>query len=207
MLTYIDLSGWRTSAAIKCIGMFYNCTVLEKVVLPVSGLHVSNATNMFISCTNLVAIDNLDKVDFSRCTSMESMFNGCISLENIIFGKSSLSLLTDMNSMFRNCVRMTNIDLSQLCNNVSWQTSGVDVKDMFDICENVEEIHLGKLSNITWGADSSVAGKIPLITVDNLPKLKRCYCMKALYDNHLQTQYIKDNFEYDELTQCLYKKE
>ena len=173
MLTYIDLSGWRTSAAINCSSMFYNCAKLEKVVLPVFGLHVSNTTNMFISCTNLVAVDNLDKVDFSRCTSMESMFNGCISLENIIFGKSSLALVKSMNSMFNGCSVMTNIDLSQLCNNVSWQTSGVDVKDMFDICENVEEIHLGTLSNITWSGESVESSKIPLITADNLPKLKR----------------------------------
>lgn len=207
MLTYIDLSGWRTSASINCSAMFYNCNKLEKVVLPSFGLCVSNATNMFKSCTSLVNIDNLDKVDFSRCTAMESMFDGCENLETLIFGKSALSLLTNMKSMFNECTKMINIDLSQLCNNISWQASGVDVSNMFAYCSRVEEIHLGTLSKITWSVDGSVTSQeIPLITANNLPILKYCYCTKTLYDNHLQTQYIINNFEYNETTQCLYKK-
>ena len=52
---------------------------------------IESCENMFKELENLVQID-LSKFDASKVTSMRSMFEGCINLERIYFGRMNTCL-------------------------------------------------------------------------------------------------------------------
>ena len=94
---------------------------------------------MFYDLKNIIEID-LSNFDFSKATSLYSMFAGCSNLEKIEFGKIKTSSLENMGSMFRRCSKLKSIDLSK------FDTSKVtNMGYMFNYCSSLEKIEFGNI--------------------------------------------------------------
>ena len=65
----------------------------------------------FYHMENLSTIDGLEYLNTSEVTSMQAMFSGCKSLENIDLGHFNTSKVTSMRNMFYNCSILSSIDL------------------------------------------------------------------------------------------------
>ena len=149
-LTSLDLGyNFGTSQVTDMSYMFYNCSNLSSLDLSQfntsnvmnscssllsygftlgDGWHTSKVTDMsymFSGCSNLSSLD-LSQFNTSNVTNMNSMFQTCSLLKNIVFGLEwNTSKVTDMSSMFAHCACFS-LDLS------SWDTSSVtNMSSMF----------------------------------------------------------------------------
>lgn len=81
-------------------------------------IKVTNGLDLFNGFTNVTEIKGLDLVDFSNCTNMAGMFEGCSKLKTISYYDSSLNKLpssfgqsnSNINSMFKGCKSLENLD-------------------------------------------------------------------------------------------------
>ena len=76
---------------------------------------LESCENMFEGLSSIIQIDS-SNLDFSKVTSMSSMFNHCINLEKIIFGNINTSLVKDMYRLFHCCTKLKSIDVSRFEN-------------------------------------------------------------------------------------------
>ena len=88
------------------IGGYFNfCANLDLSsvtdTLDLIGTGITDFQNMFLACTSLTTINNINFWDTSAITNMSSMFSGC-SLFNqpLTF---NTSLVSNMNAMFSSC--------------------------------------------------------------------------------------------------------
>jgi hypothetical protein len=92
----------QSLSIINMEGAFYGCSNLLSCAISGSNLDFSNCENFsmtFQDCTSLGEIPY--DVDYSGATTMESMCNGCTSLNS--FYLDTTSSLTEANYMFQNC--------------------------------------------------------------------------------------------------------
>jgi surface protein len=86
-------------------GYFVNCANLDLSsvtdTLNLFGTGITNFQNMFLGCTSLTTINNINFWDTSAIIGMPGMFSGC-SLFNQALSFDT-SLVTDMSLMFQNC--------------------------------------------------------------------------------------------------------
>ena len=96
----------------------------------------------FFMYSPLVEVD-FSNIDFSKVTSISSLFKTCYKLENINFGDNLyLNNLTSMSQLFSGCLGLIQIDLSKLdTKNV------VKMDSLFDYCENLQKITFGNNFN------------------------------------------------------------
>ena len=112
---------------------YYNGSIIK--YLDIS--NVTNAGNMFYSCSNLISIPQLDT---SNVTDMYNMFYGCNNLLSI--PQLDTSKVRNMYYMFYNCTKLTTIP--QL------DTSKVtDMGGMFNGCSDLTTIPQLDTSNVT----------------------------------------------------------
>ena len=101
---------------------------------------INSCYRMFYSLINLIEMD-LSNFDFSKVTSMNSMFGHCKNLSKINFGKMKTSSLLNMEFVFTHCYKLTSIDLS------NFDTSKVkSMYGLFNGCNNLEKVNLGKIN-------------------------------------------------------------
>ena len=93
--------------------------------------------SMFNGCKNLINIDNLDKLDMSKCVLTNDMFYGCTKLENIDLSNKNISKSVKSNGMFCNCSSLKTVNLS----NVNLNRTNT-LEDMFNGCTNLESVNL-----------------------------------------------------------------
>ena len=92
------------------------------------GKYFSNTVemnSMFNGCTSLQTVSGLDT---SKVTSMNYMFNGCTSLQTV--SGLDTSKVTDMGAMFRQCKQLRSVPVLDF-------SSAVHVGYMFDIYESI----------------------------------------------------------------------
>ena len=82
---------------------------------------------------NIKSVIRLDGVD--NLKSMQSMFEGCVSLGYVNCGGWDTSKVTNMRTMFQGCSGLTTIDVSH------WNTSNVtDMRGIFSQCRSVKKL-------------------------------------------------------------------
>ena len=132
----LDLSSFDTSKVTNMNYMFQTCSSLES--LDLSSFDTSNVTNMtwmFNGCESLIKIKGSENLVSSKVTTMERIFNYCISLSSLETSNWNTSNVSIMAYMFDGCKSLTSLDLS------SFNTSKVKSMDyMFYGCESLTEI-------------------------------------------------------------------
>ena len=109
-------------------GLFENDRSITSVTAVDEGIRPKTTRDWFRGCANLKEAD-LDKLDTSSVTSMDSMFSSCSSLTTLDVSGWDTSKVTDMNSMFDDCTSLTTLDVS------GFDTSSVtDMGAMFAEC-------------------------------------------------------------------------
>ncbi|PTO39827.1 BspA family leucine-rich repeat surface protein [Enterococcus mundtii] len=116
--------------------MFYNCSNL----IAVEGLEklktgdAKSFALMFYNCENLETID-VSSFDTSSSTSFAYMFYNCESLEMIDLSSFDTSSSTSFAYMFYNCKSLETIDVS-----IFDTSSSTNFASMFALCRNVKEL-------------------------------------------------------------------
>ena len=98
---------------------------------------LTSTASWFYDCGNLTSISGLEKVNTSKVTNMEYMFDGCRSLTSLDISNFDLSSVQKMYCMFRRCSGLTNINLGNF--NASSTTS---FSQMFQGCTSLETINI-----------------------------------------------------------------
>lgn len=99
----------------ESMGYAFEETNLETIILkPTVAKQLTNAIAMFKGCIKLKTIEGLTYFDFSKVTSLNSLFDCCESLESIpYFDTSSCKSMQDT---FYNTIKLTNIPLYDTSN-------------------------------------------------------------------------------------------
>ena len=92
-------------------------------------------STMFYNCSNLIAVEGLEKLKTWNAKSFALMFYNCENLETIDLSSFDTSSSTSFASMFENCVKLEKID----CSNFK-TTNSIDFSKMFAFCRNVKEL-------------------------------------------------------------------
>lgn len=100
----------------------------------------------FDGCKNLATINNLDRLDTSKCTSFAHMFEGCAKLGSVIMTAHNTAAVTDMSYMFSGCTALYNCVLT------NFNTAAVtNMSYMFDSCMTLASLDVSMFdtSNVT----------------------------------------------------------
>ena len=96
-----------------------------------------NSSKLFAYLTNAITI-NLNGIDTSNVTNLQSMFQGCSSLTSINLNSFNTSNVTKMISMFFGCSSLTTLDLT------NFNTKNVtSMYQMFYDCSSLESVLVG----------------------------------------------------------------
>ena len=157
-----------------CSSMFLGCTNMEEII-NIENLHTENVTSMyrmFRLCNNLKKLD-LRYFDTSKVKSMKWMFLNCYALTKLDFTSFDTSNVTDMNGMFYSC-NMQVLDLSTL------NTQSVnDMYNMFHHCIYLKTIYVSN----TFTIDS-------VTTSDNM--FRECWALVSGAGTHFDQNNAND---------------
>ena len=108
-----------------------------------------NSSGMFKKFTNLIDIQDLEKLDTEKVVNATDMFYRCLKLTNIDALKDwDVSNVTDMSKMFNECMQLNNLDALR-----DWDVSNVkNMSQMFDECRqlnNLDALEYWDVSNVT----------------------------------------------------------
>ncbi len=173
-----------------------NSTAITKVVFDESFKQARPTTCLrwFKDCNNLKTIENLQYLNTSEVTQMNSMFKGCKNLTELDLSNFNTEKVTDMNNMFESCQNLTSLDLSSFntaqvtnmsnmfehCKSLTsldlsnFNTANVEsMKNMFDECENLVSLDISnfdteKVTNMDYMF--SYCFKLETIYSDNFSK-------------------------------------
>ena len=99
---------------------------------------ITDMNSLFLGCNSLKSID-LSNKDKLKVENMNLMFLGCNSLESILLPNETISNIEKMNSMFLECSSLQSIDLSNLVT-----TSLTNMGKMFYRCQSLSSIDLSE---------------------------------------------------------------
>ena len=123
----------------SCGGMFGNLKKIKKIKFQ-NFNGCTSADSMFAGCSSLESLD-LSSFDSSKVYSMVSTFDGCSSLEFLDLSSFNTSSLTSMEAMFYGCSKLESLDLS------SFDTSKVTEFDgMFFDCISLESLNFSSFN-------------------------------------------------------------
>jgi len=140
-ITAIDTTGFVIGNKAGVYGVTMNCT------------KITDANNMFYSCTNLAS------ADISGMTGLlnaSQMFDGCSELSNMNF--SGLNSITNASFMFKDCVLIESVSLGEL-------SAITNTSCMFYGCTGLTSIDLIGVNTVT-DASSMFFGCIALTNID-----------------------------------------
>ena len=154
-LTSIDISNINTSNVINMEAMFYGMTNLQSLdILPLYNTTLNNVTNakkMFMNCSSLPTVTNVDRLKLPKVTTVSGMFAGCTSMVTVSFRQfASNILVADMSRLLQDCSSLTTILYPE-----QLKTSNVtDMSYMFAGCSklvslNVSTFDTAKVTNMS----------------------------------------------------------
>ncbi len=121
-----------------------NCYNAEYVYFPEGALQRANIR--FYNWWKIRKIEGIPEIEIKGRTTMNSMFNGCQSLQTLDCGKWDVSSVTTMVDMFCYCTSLQTLDLS------GWDVSSVTtMNSMFYSCYSLQTLDCGKwdVSSVT----------------------------------------------------------
>ncbi len=124
-----------------CSQMFMSCTNLESIE-NIEYLHTENSRSMYYMFYNCSKLSNLDVSNFDtkNVQSMQCLFAGCNSIDFLDLSNFNTEKVTNMFRMFDSCKNIIKLDLSGFntrnVTNIGW---------MFLACHNLSDINFGKM--------------------------------------------------------------
>ena len=124
-----------------CYQMFMSCTNLESIE-NIEYLHTENSRSMYYMFYNCNKLSNLDVSNFDtkNVQSMQCLFAGCNSIDFLDLSNFNTEKVTNMFRMFDSCKNIIKLDLSGFntrnVTNIGW---------MFLACHNLSDINFGKM--------------------------------------------------------------
>lgn len=133
---------------ITSLNNFFSRFIVNANLKDIDTSKVTNMSNMFKDCTNLINLD-LSNINTSSVTSMYRMFYGCISLKTIKLKNIDVSNVDNMSDMFKDCYNLTELDLK------NFKTTKLKYMTfMFYRCRSLKTLNL---SNFDTSAVNSFA--------------------------------------------------
>ena len=111
LLSTVDISALQFSSVYPNFSnLFYNCVFIENAIL-CPNFEISGATSMFMNCSMLQNIKNIETLDVSRVTDFSNMFYGCSSLTTLDLSNFNTAngVSSPFYGMFSNCTNLENI--------------------------------------------------------------------------------------------------
>ena len=138
--------------------LFSNNTTLTKVTFE-NGVKADTSLNyLFFGCSSLEEIV-FNNFDTSATTSMHGMFQGCSSLKNLDLSHLNTSNVTDMYSMFQNCSGLEELNIS------NFNTSNVTTMgSMFNGCSSLKNLNVSSFNTSNVTNMSSMFSNVSSIT-------------------------------------------
>ena len=136
---------------------------IKKVVFRVP-VFPENCAYWFYKCRNLEEVQGADRLDTSQVTSMERMFNDCLSLTSLDVSGWNTSKVKDMSYMFADCSSLSSVTLGEefsfkgAVSNSAWYAVLDDAPD--------DAVHTGKWVN---SSDPAARGVTAADLRDNYP--------------------------------------
>ena len=157
----LKVSVLNTSKVTDAMDMFIGCSSLYSVC----DLDLGSAVKlqgMFNGCSSLTSMDLSRWRNTSKIQSFNTMFYGCSSLTSVNMSGWDTTGLTMIYSMFQGCSKLTSLDVS------NWDTSSVtDMGSVFNGCSSLTSLDVGNwdTSSVTKMADM-FAGCSSLTSLD-----------------------------------------
>ena len=161
--------------------MFGGCSSLTGSEIPIFDLsNCDDVWGMFRFCTNLVSHP---RIDFSHCTILNSLFDGCTSLTAVDIDASSA---TNINSLCSLCTSLASVSLGDTSNveNIGWAFYGcssitaIPIDAQYsDSLNYVTNAFLG-CSAVTSGMQSlfdEIYNRFPSTTQEEIDQFSRCF--------------------------------
>ena len=146
-LISIDLRGISFLDVKDLSYMFYGCSLLETLILPLNekASNIVDFSYMFYGCSKLTSID-LSNISFINIQRLSYMFFNCSNLIDIKFPiEEKAKKIEDFQYMFSYCKSLTSIDLS----NFSFVNTK-NLNSMFIFCSNLKNLILPKNEIATY---------------------------------------------------------
>ncbi|MBQ6231620.1 MAG: BspA family leucine-rich repeat surface protein [Eubacterium sp.] len=125
-LAEVDFTGWNTGSLTDMSSIFRSCTALETI--DISGWNLSKVTTLaysFASATALTKVTLPEECELTACTTLESAFQGCTSLNQTFAELKTTSSLASIKNTFNGCSELKGLNLE------GWNTSGITTTDGF----------------------------------------------------------------------------
>lgn len=144
--------------------LFYQCSNLTSVNIDWSVCTPSVINGSFQGCSSLIEVD-LSTLKTDNVTTLQSMFNGCPSLQRIIgISQWNVAKVTNLNYLFERCNALIELDLS------SWNVQNVKTMlQTFNGCSTLTELDLSTWSPSLTAFSSCFSGcsNLETLKVDN----------------------------------------
>ena len=163
-LTTLDTSNWDLKSAVQANKTFQNSKLVQFDMSCFRNSKITNASELFRSCTSLQGVENMSSFNAASLTNVENMFNGCSALTSLDLSNWNCPVLANINSIFNGCSRLTNVNMS------GWSAPRIkSLTGMFAACSSLESVSFegatfagitsvnslftgcSKLKNINWG--------------------------------------------------------
>ena len=105
---------------------------------------VTDLSEMFRFCEDLLELPNISRMDTSRVTNMNTMFEGCLKLVQLDgINRWNVENVLSMRGMFYNCSNLTSLPKIN-----EWKTIKLnDCYEMFYGCESLKNSEVSKIEN------------------------------------------------------------
>lgn len=119
--------------------MFKSCRSLEEVDITflTESKNIKNMNYLFVGCSNLKRIIGINELDISKCISLQGIFQGCLSLEELDLSNWKADKCNNFNAMFFKCKSIKRIDIRNLSfiTNSTWDKE-ISFEDVFSFCKD-----------------------------------------------------------------------
>ena len=125
-LTSVNTEGWNTGSLTDMSSIFRSCTALETI--DISGWNLSKVTTLaysFAGATSLTKVTLPAECELTACTTLESAFQGCTSLDQTFAELKTTNSLASIKNTFDGCTSLRGLNLE------GWNTSGITTTDGF----------------------------------------------------------------------------
>ena len=125
-LTSVNTDGWNTGSLTDMSSIFRSCTALETI--DISGWNLSKVTTLaysFAGATSLTKVTLPAECELTACTTLESAFQGCTSLDQTFAELKTTNSLASIKNTFDGCTSLRGLNLE------GWNTSGITTTDGF----------------------------------------------------------------------------
>ena len=146
-LSMLDLSSWNAPKVVTINYTFNGCESLKTIDIGfLAEAQLTSATGTFKTARKLENITNFNKLDFSQCVMLNSMFSECEKLTNLDTSNLNASSATNLHDMFFHCYSLSYLNLDKFS-----LASATDIGRLFDGCRNLIKIsgmNTWNLSNV-----------------------------------------------------------